>query len=50
MPQTSYNLFDTRGGVACAHVCEVCNDPIDEESLSPLCPDCMKTDEEDEDV
>lgn len=50
MPHTPYNLFDTRGGVACAHICEVCHDPIDDESLSPVCPDCAASDEEEDDV
>ncbi len=36
------NLFNTRGGVAMIDRCEECNEKIDEDSLTGLCPTCER--------
>ncbi len=40
------NLFDPRG-VECAHVCEVCQAPLDEKSLLSTCAECFTEDDSD---
>ena len=44
------NLFDSRGGTLLAHTCEVCNEPLDPESLTSTCPgECSIEDRSEED-
>lgn len=43
---TSTCLFETRGGSLKAHRCEICDEPLDPESITPVCEDCSPSDEE----
>jgi hypothetical protein len=44
---TIASLFEKRGGWDVGNVCEVCFDPIPDDSVVPVCADC-NTQEEDE--
>ena len=43
---TRESLFETRGGSLMAHRCEVCTDPLPQDSLSPLCAECAGGEED----
>jgi hypothetical protein len=43
---TSLNLFDPRGGSLCAHVCEVCNEPLEDDAVLSTCAECNENEEE----
>lgn len=41
MTTTRYeSLFDTRGGLLQATVCESCGDAIEDDAISPVCAEC----------
>lgn len=44
-PTTS--LFDVRGGSLLAHRCEICNEELEHDALSPVCAVCHTQEEED---
>ena len=44
------NLFETRGSSLFVHHCEVCNEPLDKESIFSTCAECNTSDDEEVEV